>query len=66
MTSTFFPDGSLDREWVDTSLRMVDLRTEGAALARAPRQSRFHSLRSRRAAERRRVARVSRRGADAS
>ena len=28
MTRTFFPDGSFDLEWVDTSLRMVDLRTE--------------------------------------
>lgn len=28
MTRTFFPDGSLDLEWVDTSLRMVDLETE--------------------------------------
>lgn len=35
MTSTFFPDGSFDREWVDTSLRMVDLRTEQAALQHA-------------------------------
>lgn len=28
MTRTFFPDGSFDLEWVDTSLRMVDLWTE--------------------------------------
>lgn len=45
MTSTFFPDGSFEREWVDTSLRMVDLRTEGAALAEAPRRSSSRSLR---------------------
>lgn len=25
ITRTFFPDGSFDLEWVDTSLRMVDL-----------------------------------------
>lgn len=24
MTRTFFPDGSFDLEWVDTSLRIVD------------------------------------------
>lgn len=28
MTRTFFPDGSFDLEWVDTSLRIVDLHTE--------------------------------------
>lgn len=28
MTRTFFPHGSFDLEWVDTSLRMVDLQTE--------------------------------------
>ena len=28
ITRTFFPDGSFDLEWVDTSLRMVDLQTE--------------------------------------
>lgn len=28
MTRTFFPDGSFDLEWVDTSLRMVDLQTQ--------------------------------------
>lgn len=25
ITRTFFPDGSFDLEWVDTSLKMVDL-----------------------------------------
>lgn len=28
ITSTFLPDGNFDLEWVDTSLRMVDLWTE--------------------------------------
>lgn len=44
MTRTFFPLGSFDLEWVDTSLKMVDLHTEQTPHHGTAQHGSFHSL----------------------